>query len=63
MQKVIKVNLSNSDSLERLNEELKNGWKVVQMKDYSQNVSTSTHAYNSSKGEYGMVFVIEKNVH
>lgn len=63
MQKVIKVNLSNSDSLKRLNDELENGWKVVQMKDYSQNVSASTHAYSSSIGDYGMVLVIEKNSH
>lgn len=63
MQKVIKVKLSNSDSLERLNDELKNGWKVVLMKDYSQNVSASTHAISSSEGDYGMIFVIEKNVH
>ena len=59
MQKVVKVDLSSPTALAQLNIELKDGWKVVQMKDYAQVVSSTGHI-STSKGEFGMIFVIEK---
>lgn len=71
MQKVVTVYLSNGENGIRLvNEDLKAGWKVVNMQPFSQNLCPSEiknrpgsaffePTYRS--GDYGVIFVLEKS--